>query len=317
MLYCGLAGVLSAVLFISVFMIPSLFIRQVAALISPIALAVPALSMGLNAVMIASGFGLLLISLAVPSVALLYLLVDVMPVVAITYLFIRVYENKDQPTSINIGRILTVMTVICCALMAAFLYLFPYQLLSDDMGMNAVSLEDFFYQLFSAQLVLPQGVDPVAWDRVIRMIVGHFPAALFLSWLFRAIVCMIIAQWAVTKWDRMLRATPDYSRLEIPRWAILPLPFLLVALLVTSGSSKYVAANALSVMLTPFLFLGLAQVHLFARRFKQAGIVILIFFYLVFFSGYAYAMLLVSLLGIVEFFINYKLIKSKTLNLKE
>ncbi len=307
----SVAGIASALMFISMLIFPSLFVRQIAVLISPIALAIPALAMGLNAAIIASFVGTIILFIAFGGVALMYLIVDVAPVLAITYLFIRVYENKENPTSLSIGKIISIMSLICAVLMTLFMLMFPYQQSASTMGIEAASLKDFFYQVISKSLAMPEGIDASLWEQMIETIVSYFPSALFVTWLSRAVISMIIAQWLVSSKDKMLRATPDYTQIEIPMWALIPLPFLMIATFIGGEVMNYISENALIIMLTPFLCLGLSQVHLFARRFKTFGLAILIVFYIIFFSGYGYAILIVSLLGIFEFFINQKLIKDK------
>ncbi len=309
------AGLLSAVLFLGMFVFKSILFQQILMLLSPVALAIPALAMGVNAVLIASLIGAIAILVIEPNLVMMYLILDVIPVIAMTYLFIRVYENKENPTNISIGKILSIMSLLCMILMTVFIVLFPYQQAAEIIGIQATSLKDLLFQMFSQTLVKPESLPKEDWDNVINVMASYFPSALFLTWLFRSIVCMIFAQWIVSLKDKMLRGTPDYSQIDLPKWVILPIPVLLALILVGGDSLKYVMDNAFIVMLTPFLCLGLSQVHLFARKLKGFGMPLLVVFYIIFFLGYGYAVLVVSLLGIFEFFINQKLIKDK--NLKE
>ncbi len=311
--YSSVAGLFSALLFIGIFVFGSLFMRQTFAMISPIALAVAGLSMGMNALLIACAVAIAVVMVAMPSAVIIYFIIDVLPLVLMTYLFIRVYVNKEKPVNLSIGSILSIMSVIATILMIGFLGLFPFEIIAEELGVSAGSLKEFFFMNFSAQLPKPEGVDASDWNAVIETITGYFPSALFVTWLFRIVVVMVLAQWIVSRKDKMLRATPNYSALEIPSWAIFPVIGLAVGAFVSGGDLRYILENALIVSATPFLCLGMAQVHLFARKFNAFGFFILVVFYIVFFSGYAYAMLLVSLLGIFEFIINQKLIKDKIL----
>ncbi len=311
MMLSGVAGLASAVLFIAMLIFPSLFIRQIAAIISPAALGMVALSMGLNAALIASAVGTILVLLAFPNAGFIYLVLDAVPVLIITYLFIRVYENKENPTNLSIGKIISIISLVCCVCMVAFLFLMPYQVAATALGIEFGSIKEFFFNTFTSQLKIPQGFDKDAYDMAMDTVASYFPSVLFLSWFFRVIIAMMIAQALIASKDKMLRATPEYAQIEIPKWAIIPLPILLLIALTGSEDVKYIGNNALMIMLTPFLCLGLAQVHLFARKLKAFAVPLLVVFYVIFFSGYAYAMLAVSLLGIFEFFINQKLIKDK------
>ncbi len=313
MIYSTVAGVISALLFIGMFLFPSVFVRQLLALISPLSLALVGLSMGLNAAIIASGVGGMIMIVAFPSATIMYYIIDAIPVLAITYLFVRVYENKENPVNLSIGKILSIMSLACCGFMIVFLLVLPYQQLGEAAGIKAETLPEFLYALLSNQFPVPKNMDVELWKKMINTVVSYFPSALFVSWLFRAIVVMVIAQQLVASKDKMLRGTPDYSKIELPLWTVIPVIVFGIGTVVTSGNMEYIFNNSFVVMLLPFSCLGLAQVHQFVRRFKIFALPLLVVFYIILFSGYTYGMLLVSLLGLFEFFINQKLIKDKIL----
>ena len=98
---------------------------------------------------------------------------------------------------------------------------------------------------------------------------------------------------------RSRRPTPQWSAVRVPAWFDWVLAGAALAGLVASGDAAYLARNAVIILLTPYFFVGLAVVHVLARRAPMPGIVMGIFYFLLLLF-FLFAAAAVAAIGLAE-----------------
>ncbi len=121
-----------------------------------------------------------------------------------------------------------------------------------------------------------------------------FPAMVVSLWMIIVVLNAIIAQAALSRAGRNNRQTPAYARLQIPEWSYWTLVLTATVALLGSGELEYIARNMVVVLVVPFLFAGLAVVHVLARRLPAPGAVLIGFYLILFIFGWA-ALLMAAL----------------------
>lgn len=98
-----------------------------------------------------------------------------------------------------------------------------------------------------------------------------------LSVLFTAI-SMIVAQGALSRLGKAIRPSFDLIRLELPAWLTYGLILAAILGFVGPGDWRIIGRAVAIAFAVPFLFLGLAVIHSFARKWS-AGVIVLILVY--------------------------------------
>jgi hypothetical protein len=96
-------------------------------------------------------------------------------------------------------------------------------------------------------------------------------------------------------WAR--RPTPEFDRLELPGW-LWPGIAVAALLVLAGGIIGDLGWSLLIVLVVPYLFLGLAVVHVMARRWSRPGLALGAIYGAMILFGWP--ILLVLLLGFVE-----------------
>lgn len=135
-------------------------------------------------------------------------------------------------------------------------------------------------------------------DRYVRLVATYYPggAAMMAMWI--SLANAVLAQRLAVQLGRNIRPTPRYRDLELP---VLVGSGAAAAALGTflSGDMGIFAANALIVLLAPFLFQGLAVIHAVSVGWPGRGAVLVLLYLLIFSFGGTVAAL-VAALGVLE-----------------
>lgn len=119
------------------------------------------------------------------------------------------------------------------------------------------------------------------------------------TWILMLIGNAVLAQRLLTTRGLNRRPTPHWSDLRLPGWFDYVLVAAALAALALGGDAGFVARNAVIVLLTPYFFVGLAVIHQMARRSAQPGLMLTIF-YMMLFIFFVVAAALVAAFGMAE-----------------
>lgn len=149
-------------------------------------------------------------------------------------------------------------------------------------GIEATVRSDFEEAL---TVMLPE-LDAQARSRLSDLMSAFAIGAGPLVWLLLFAVNGILAQGVLQRFDRALRPAPDIRRIELPRWLDIMLAVVLAVAFLGSGDIAYVAQNLSLMLLLPYLFVGLAVVHLWIDRSGGAALLLLMLVYLLLLLGW-------------------------------
>lgn len=136
--------------------------------------------------------------------------------------------------------------------------------------------------------------------KVVRWWVPLFPAMVMGSWLVMAVVNACGAQGLLVRMGHARRPSPAYRELWLPDWLAIGLVAMALLAILVGGDVGYVAANAVAVLLIPFMLLGLAGIHRWASGRPNAG-VLLAATYGLLILAFGWAAAAVAGLGLVRF----------------
>lgn len=148
--------------------------------------------------------------------------------------------------------------------------------------------------LMAAELPADQRAKVVGWWTPL------FPAMVAGSWLIMAVVNACGAQGLLVRLGHARRPAPAYRELWLPDWSAIGLVAMAVAAILVGGDVGYVAANAVVILLIPFVFLGLAGIHRWARGRPNAGYLLAATYGLLILA-FGWAAAAVAGLGLVRF----------------
>jgi hypothetical protein len=149
--------------------------------------------------------------------------------------------------------------------------------------------------------VLPNAA---ALDQMADLVARVLPVAMGLWYLGAMALNAALAQRLVLRFGLGQRPAVMFSALELPRW-YWPLPLLIAALvLLLPEGPRYLASGVAEILALPFLMVGLAVVHMAARRASSPRLA-LFAFYLAFFV-LAPVILVVIGLGFAERWANLR-----------
>lgn len=285
------AGVLSAVMFVSAVFIPvaGILVGQV----SPVPLMLVALAMGPSAALVAGLTGLFALMVGgVLPLAVAYAVSDLAPTAVVAWLALRYRPAPDGGTDwYPPGRLLGVLALTGVGVLSGAAVVAG---VAGD-GLQAQVREGLDAVL---RMVAPEASDEER-SAVVDTWVPVMPGGVMVSWLFRAVVSGVIAQWAATRMGRALRPTPRYAEMALPDWY---LPLLAVALVVgwlLPGDAGWLAGNAALVLAAPYLAQGLTVIHAAVRLTNNPG-VWLAAFYVLFLFASGLAVVAMIGLGLVD-----------------
>lgn len=148
--------------------------------------------------------------------------------------------------------------------------------------------------LMAAELPADQRAKVVEWWTPL------FPAMVVGSWLIMAVVNATGAQGLLVRLGHARRPKPAYRELWLPDWLAIGLVAMAVAAILVGGDVGYVAANAVVVLLIPFVLLGLAGIHRWAAGRPNAGMLLAATYGLLILA-FGWAAAAVAGLGLVRF----------------
>lgn len=148
--------------------------------------------------------------------------------------------------------------------------------------------------LMAAELPADQRAKVVGWWAPL------FPAMVIGSWLIMAVVNACGAQGLLARLGHARRPSPAYRQLWLPDWPAYGLVAMALLAILVGGDASYVAANAVAVLLIPFVFLGLAGIHRWVKGRPSAGLLLATAYGLLILA-FGWAAVAVAGLGLVRF----------------
>lgn len=134
--------------------------------------------------------------------------------------------------------------------------------------------------------------------QIVDSVVPILPGMIGLSWLTMLVINGALGQGVSSRLGWSVRPNPDFALMELPRWLPAIAAALLVGAIILPGTFGYFAGNAAMIISLPFFLIGLAVVHLAAKR-VSAGPLLLILFY-VFMLFFGWPVVFVAFLGLIE-----------------
>ncbi|MCE2510192.1 MAG: DUF2232 domain-containing protein [Alphaproteobacteria bacterium] len=135
---------------------------------------------------------------------------------------------------------------------------------------------------------------------VVEAIAPFFPAFVIGWRLFMVIATGALAQGLVARFNRNVRPSPDFSKMELPDWITYALAVAALLFFVTGpGTLEFFSRNLVLILCIPFFLLGLAVIHAFAGTAAQPRWVLIPFYTLLIMFG-GFAAMVVTGFGFVE-----------------
>jgi hypothetical protein len=125
-----------------------------------------------------------------------------------------------------------------------------------------------------------------------------FPGLMAASWLVMVALNTVLAQALAVRFGVNRRPTPNLSALELPGWLWPAIGIAALLALLGDGGLGFLGRALLIVLTIPYVFLGLAVVHAFARRVTHRRLALGLFYGAMMLLGWP--ILAVLLLGFVE-----------------
>jgi hypothetical protein len=198
-------------------------------------------------------------------------------------------DDRGQTEWFPIGLLLTQLTVLAgIGVVLAFL------LLGGEPG----GLPGFIEQHLRAGLtelgLLEEGESPSLDLARLAAVIPGFTAS---SSLLMVMVNFMLAQLLAVRFGQARRPTSEFDRMELPGW-LWPGIALAALLVLLGGVIGDLGWSLLIVLVVPYLFLGLALIHVLVRRWPRPGLVLGAIYGAMILLGWP--ILLVLLLGFVE-----------------
>jgi hypothetical protein len=283
----ALCGLISGALFLSLlFGLPGMLLVYFAQL--PVLFA--GLTLGLTGSGIAVIGAIAMIGMMVGMAAALgYALLHALPALFTVRQALLRRDDRGQTEWFPIGLLLTQLTVLAgIGVVLAFL------LLGGEPG----GLPGFIEQHLRAGLtelgLLEEGESPSLDLARLAAVIPGFTAS---SSLLMVMVNFMLAQLLAVRFGQARRPTPEFDRMELPGW-LWPGIALAALLVLLGGVIGDLGWSLLIVLVVPYLFLGLALIHVLVRRWPRPGLVLGAIYGAMILLGWP--ILLVLLLGFVE-----------------
>jgi hypothetical protein len=249
------------------------------------------LSLGLAASVIAAGSAILVCSLIAGVVAAaLFALVQAVPAVMVIRqaLLSRQQDGKVEwyPPGLVLAQLAT-FAALCIT--ASYLVL-----LGHPGGLQGM-LSDFI----GATLAELSGVEAeAAPSPELGRWMFLFPGLMAASWLVMVVVNGVLAQALAVRLGRNRRPSPALSELELPGWLWPAIGIAALLAVLGDDGLGFLGRSLLIVLVVPYMFLGLAVIHAFARRWSHRRLALTVFYGGVMLLGWP--LLAILLLGFVE-----------------
>ncbi len=119
-----------------------------------------------------------------------------------------------------------------------------------------------------------------------------------LSWLVMLVINGTLGQGLATRMGWNLRPSPDFTMMVLPRWLPMVAAALLICAVAIPGTLGFFATNAALIAALPFFLVGLAVVHMAAKRISAGPMLLILFYILMLLFGWPVA--IVAFLGLIE-----------------
>ena len=281
-----LCGLLSAVLFVSLLLgLPGMLLVYFAQL--PVLFA--GLTLGLSASAIAVVGAVVVIGLMLSMAAALgYALLHALPALFTVRQALLYRTDQGKTEWFPAGLLLTQLTLLAGAgVILAFL------LLGSEPGGLPGFIEAHLREGLTDLGLLDESSPSPDLARLAAVIPGFTASSSLLMVMINFMVAQLLAMRG--GWAR--RPTPNFDRLELPGW-LWPGVAVAAVLVLAGGIIGDLGWSLLIVLVVPYLFLGLALVHVVVRRWSRPGLALAAIYGAMILLGWP--ILLVLLLGFVE-----------------
>lgn len=270
------AGLVSA-LMISALTV-NLFVSVLIAPFLPLPLFFVGLSLGPRPLLVAGGVAAVLAGMIFGSFlfSLFYAVILLAPAAILVR---QALLNRPQPDGTSewypAGRLLAVLVVI----MAAIFLLTAVFFSGQEGGIHGYATGQFADYIGTQIETLDEGevppgsVEEMASIFAFRAITGY-PALLVLSMA----LCMLIAQFILSRMGKNTRPSFDLIDLQLPRWLTYALALSGALALFGPGQFKVIGTGLALAFAVPLFFLGLTVIHTYCRKIA-AGFIVLILVY--------------------------------------
>jgi hypothetical protein len=282
-----LCGLLSAMLFVSLLLgLPGMLLVYFAQL--PVLFA--GLTLGLTGSGIAAIGAIVVIGLMVSMAAALgYALLHALPALFTVRQALLHRTDQGRTEWFPVGILLTQLTLLAGAgVVLAFL------LLGSEPGGLPGFIEAHLREGLTELGVLEEGSAPSPDLARLAAVIPGFTAS---SSLLMVVINFMLAQLLAVRAGWARRPTPDFDRLELPGW-LWPGIAVAALLVLAGGIIGDLGWSLLIVLVVPYLFLGLALVHVVVRQWSRPGLALGAIYGAMILLGWP--ILLVLLLGFVE-----------------
>ncbi|HLO79105.1 MAG TPA: DUF2232 domain-containing protein [Magnetospirillum sp.] len=286
------AGLLSALMFLS--LVKGIALGAVLSYAAPLPLIMAGLGLGMGAMVTAGAVA----AVAVAAVAggfsaLPFAVAAALPALVVTNRALLRREADNGPVEwYPPGLVLAWLTAAGLALMLcgmAFLIGSP-----DGIEGSVSKVLGHALDMMAASVPAEQRAQAVKWWTPL------FPAMVIGSWLMMAVINATGAQGLLVRLGQARRPSPAYRELWLPDWPAIGLVAAAVAAILVGGDVGYVATNVVAVLLIPFVFLGLAAIHRWAKGRPNAGYLLAALYGLLILA-FGWAAVAVAGLGLVRF----------------
>jgi Predicted membrane protein (DUF2232) len=281
-----LCGLLSAVLFVSLLLgLPGMllvYFAQLPVLFAGLTLGLSASAIGVVGAIVVIG---LMLSMAA---ALGYALLHALPALFTIRQALLHRTDQGKTEWFPAGLLLTQLTLLAGAgVILAFL------LLGSEPGGLPGFIEAHLREGLTELGLLDQSAPSPDLARLAAVIPG-FTAS---SSLLMVMINFMLAQLLAVRGGWARRPTPNFDQLELPGW-LWPGVAVAAVLVLAGGIIGDLGWSLLIVLVVPYLFLGLALVHVVVRRWSRPGLALAAIYGAMILLGWP--ILLVLLLGFVE-----------------
>jgi hypothetical protein len=281
-----LCGLLSAALFVSLLLgLPGMLLVYFAQL--PVLFA--GLTLGLSASGIAVVGATVVIGLMLSMAAALgYALLHALPALFTVRQALLHRTDQGKTEWFPAGLLLTQLTLLAGAgVILAFLLL----------GSEPGGLPGFIEAHLREGLIGLGLLDEAAPSPDLARLAAVIPGFTASSSLLMVMINFMLAQLLAVRAGWARRPTPNFDRLELPGW-LWPGIAVAAVLVLAGGIIGDLGWSLLIVLVVPYLFLGLALVHVVVRRWSRPGLALAAIYGAMILLGWP--ILLVLLLGFVE-----------------
>jgi hypothetical protein len=304
-LFCILAGLASAIAFSS---LPLGGVKSLPAMFLSAAFPIgTGLLFGLTPAIIGVLTATALLVFMHPYLGGIYIVSDAMPVIIIIAL--ATYYNKKQVKN-PLGKLVSWVNLFGAVGAGAI-----SQMIINNMSLQGVDVElsQGIYEMLEQGFVASGNNELVT--TLINSLVPFFIYMVTISWLTHVLLGAAVGDVVARKIGKTI-LKPDFKNFRVPNWSIVIIPLFAILGLISDGNVRYLGINISLILTTPLTLQGLAYCHRKIEKIRFASALMILFYIILFFIGlWAVAVLLVF--GIVEYFSNRDKIDEQSLKRQE